>query len=562
MRSCKTSTCLSRVILISALILPGISTGHPSAAPDVKNAHVYAFEAGYSADDPDDHLESGGKLLISELNCIACHSAPEEVLAHLVPTKAPDLAGVGSRLSYRDLWLMVRNPHFLRKGSTMPGQFSHIDDRDPDAFGSISKYLSTLTEPEKPEYPEGDADRGRNLYHQVGCVACHNPATDFEPPNTRPGFPADKPGIPSVPIRLADLYKKDALISYLLDPLESHPAGRMPKTKLTVQEAADLAEYLQIEGIPPNEEKPEVTAEELAKGKRLFGQLNCAACHQIDDKEIPPPPLSRPLLELDISTEKGCLAPDPVAGAPHYKLSELQRKSISITLTKFKKEDVPAPRTDERIDQIFSSFNCYACHERGGKGGPEVPRAQYFATKNDVPEFHKEFAILPPSLTGAGHKLTSEWLEKILKHGEGHVRPYMHTRMPHFGSANMEELRDLLVAVDTPATPLVIETGKPDAESKERGAVLFSGAKSGLNCAKCHGVAGKQPTGEIKSIDLSQSAQRLNSSFFKELLLNPDEMLPGSSMPNSLKNQPGADEKIEQIWRFLEGSKAPASTPE
>ena len=78
-------------------------------------------------------------------------------------------------------------------------------------------------------------------------------------------------------------------------------------------------------------------------------------------------------------------------------------------------------------------FNCYACHERDKLGGVEEARNPHF--QSDMPEMGDE-GRLPPHLTGVGAKLTSEWLRTVLDQG-AKDRPYMFTRMPRFGTANV-----------------------------------------------------------------------------------------------------------------------------
>ena len=55
---------------------------------------------------------------------------------------------------------------------------------------------------------------------------------------------------------------------------------------------------------------------------------------------------------------------------------------------------------------------------------------------------------IPPTLDGVGAKLRPEWLRKVLFDGAA-VRPYMHTRMPQFGEANLRHLPGLFEKVDS-----------------------------------------------------------------------------------------------------------------
>ena len=77
---------------------------------------------------------------------------------------------------------------------------------------------------------------GRDLYQQVGCVACHG----SRDANGNP----DKVTATSVP--LGDLkakYSIAGLAAFLENPLHIRPSGRMPKL-LAGKEAHDVANYL------------------------------------------------------------------------------------------------------------------------------------------------------------------------------------------------------------------------------------------------------------------------------------------------------------------------------
>ena len=74
--------------------------------------------------------------------------------------------------------------------------------------------------------------RGENLYHRVGCVACHAPQ------NTTTNL-----AFTPLP-RMAEKWSHDGLRRFLRDPLASRPSGRMPAMQLTDSEAADIAHYL------------------------------------------------------------------------------------------------------------------------------------------------------------------------------------------------------------------------------------------------------------------------------------------------------------------------------
>src|SRR5947209_14120277 len=93
---------------------------------------------------------------------------------------------------------------------------------------------------------------------------------------------------------------------------------------------------------------------------------------------------------------------------------------------------------------------------------------------------------VPPPLDGVGAKLDTDYFKHILDQG-AHDRPYMHTRMPGFGLANVGPLVETFAGVDTlPVVPAVTfkeTTGKIKAAARH----LVGGQAFG--CIKCHTFA-------------------------------------------------------------------------
>src|SRR4029434_9573117 len=88
------------------------------------------------------------------------------------------------------------------------------------------------------------------------------------------------------------------------------------------------------------------------------------------------------------------------------------------------------PAAKDAVSRTMTAFNCYACHARGGSGGPAHDRNPLFLTS--IHEMGHE-ARIPPPLDGVGDKLTTDWLRHVLQEGSKD-RPYMRARMPKFTS--------------------------------------------------------------------------------------------------------------------------------
>ncbi len=137
--------------------------------------------------------------------------------------------------------------------------------------------------------------------------------------------------------QIASKYNLRSLSMYLIAPHLVRPAGRMPSLKLQPHEAADIATYLMGDSIPPMSFKattrPTLQAgsqealtgdEELVQqGKMYFEKLSCGNCHARSGTK---PVMSKPLLDIQIDSPRGCLAEDQ--SGPIFGLSEKQKAAI------------------------------------------------------------------------------------------------------------------------------------------------------------------------------------------------------------------------------------------
>ena len=157
-----------------------------------------------------------------------------------------------------------------------------------------------------------------------------------------------------------------------------------------------------------------VDAAKAARGKVLFAELNCAACHE---GKAPAPPL--PSLAA-LQGTRGCLAEKPTASAPDFHFSKEQRGAAQAALAELNRAEIAAPSPQQRVARTLAAFRCTACHQRDGAGGAGKERDAFFTS--NVDDLGDE-ARLPPSLDGVGDRLRPAWLAKVLGPGAS-VRPY------------------------------------------------------------------------------------------------------------------------------------------
>lgn len=182
---------------------------------------------------PDADQVAGGQLLLSELNCLSCHKASANVLGGPIGIRqAPVLDDVGDRVRPEWLQEFLAAPHVVKPGATMPDVLSNRPDERAQQVEALVHFLaSTGTVADTAPDPSA-VRRGRNLFHSVGCTACHNPVEDA----------VDLPSSAPLP-DLGRKYTAASLAAFLKDPLKIRPSGRMPDFPLKDEEFRDLAQY-------------------------------------------------------------------------------------------------------------------------------------------------------------------------------------------------------------------------------------------------------------------------------------------------------------------------------
>ncbi len=146
-------------LLAVFLLIASPARSHPLQAEPINHAYVFNFDQFYLDQDPDEHVVNGGFLLLAELNCTACHVAPDSWQERLKAKPGPNLGGVGSRLDADTLWLMIRSPQHRKKGTQMPGLFAG-EAGDEEKVEALVEYLGAMKW-DAPQVPAGDVERGK-----------------------------------------------------------------------------------------------------------------------------------------------------------------------------------------------------------------------------------------------------------------------------------------------------------------------------------------------------------------------------------------------------------------
>lgn len=547
------------------------------------------FVPGFERFGRHQEIDSGiaGRLLLTELSCTACHSTDRRWLE---PKGGPRLDAAGVRLR-RD-WIVgfLKDPQSVKPGTTMPNVLDAVPETERDDVArALTAFVGTLQEPYSeiqgnganpvPHefWKHGKISSGRQLFHQVGCVACHAPDPDYETVETKPsqldiafeqldqeelkelGLASAARRVDSVPLGTLDRkYSHRSLTHFLLDPHQTRPAGRMPDFGLGALDAADIAAWLlrkasdstQFTTDRSEDRDTTETARVVEAGRRYFVELGCANCHSAGGLKAQM--RGKPLVDLDPKSSRSCIVAD-ASGPVSYKLSDVQRDVLSELLQVPAKERGSQEVTDlQQLQHRLLQLNCLACHERDRLGGVGRYRKPYFETVGHV-DIGDE-GRLPPPLSGVGKKLTSKAVKTALD-GKLRLRPHMRIRMPVFPAAQVKPLPELFSRTDSRVAP---------AAEKE----VF-GAKSNLaeagrglldvGCIQCHALKGNAMPGVV-GVDLDGIAARVHPGWFREFLLNPGSLKPQTRMPTFFPNGQSqnrqvlngdTEKQIAAMWFYL-----------
>jgi len=482
--------------------------------------------------------ELEGHILIQKLNCVACHQTDVEPV--LKAKQPPTLKWSAKFLNPEYLQDFIADPSGVKRGTTMPSVLHDLGDEErQQAAVAITHFLVSLSGNEYQRDPEADTyavARGFELFHSVGCVACHSPRNDkaIEQPLAGSSALGD----------ISNKYNSAALVEFLEDPLAVRASGHMPNMQLTHKECVDIASYL-LQSAPRTKSAWKLDVNLVRKGGGLFLKQDCGRCHSDMLGQFQLPALTK-MAQLD--STKGCLAAAGNRGAaPKFELTEAELKQITAALPSISQKLKP----DQQINVSLKAFNCIACHSRDDLGGVSVDRNPHFKTED---QNLGEQGRLPPTLTGVGAKLKPAWMRDVMVNGRK-IRPYMNTRMPQFGEDNIGHLLPLFQATDK-LSPTEFSKFDDQQAMRKKGHVLAG--EKGLNCVACHTYKYKI-SDTMPAVDLTEMAERLKKDWFFQYMKDPQAFVPNTVMPSFWPDgkairadiEGDADHQVEALWQYL-----------
>jgi len=534
---------------------------------------------------PEPEALPGGERLAAglrayrRLGCGGCHAA-----RGLDPGRrvGPPLDAVTAKLPRGYLRSFLADPQRLRPGTAMPSFFSDEAFAGAPAFrasaarierqAQVEELLAFLAVPRRegprredprPAEPEagGDAAAGMRRLEKLGCAACHLAGPDAERWRAA-GLGGVGPDLRKARERLA----RSFVLAWLAGPRRLWPETRMPDFRLSAVETADLAALL-AGPTPWPETKPSATvalsATAALRGRALAERLGCSGCHQQHALRSAPPAgpeldgfgdkrlelldwghVETPAAQRSVWRWTALKLEEPlgfdrrpgVLTMPRQRLRPGEREGLLLLLRGLDGEAGrelarPGARLVEqrRGERALLELGCRQCHRLDGRGGA-------------VQALHTMPAEAPPSLEGEGGKVQPPWLYRYLG-GPESLRPWLGPRMPT-PAASADERRSLAAALagrDGASYPFSDEA-PPRLEGRARDEALLLFER--LQCLRCHLLSNAPALkpGEL-SPDLALGATRLRRDWIRRFILDPQQVLPGTRMPNLFPLQDEDDPK-------------------
>lgn len=442
--------------------------------------------------------------------------------------------------------------------SSKPAPSSKSTDKNKDRGGPSAKKQNIDNKKKPKKKPRGpSAQFGRDLFLQVGCLACHQ----WNGLGTDTLFSGGD---------LSDIAAKrpdDFFLRWLDDPSQLNIDHRMPKVTLSDLERRDLSLWLaqqRSKSKPPKPssadqqplEKEPVDREQIGRGRELFFTHRCDACHQPPAGTKPNPPAFPLVLGPRSQWQNSCTG-EPTEKHPGFHFNADDEQLVRSFIKQVRRSK---PRSAQSLGRRWLEENqCLSCHARDLEPGlgPKLPGvAKRFPHLAAVLP-----ALSPPALTSIGDKLRREALRDAIQKPMTR-RKWLQVRMPqfHLQPRQLEGLVDYLVASDRVPEQAVPSRAEPPPVGD---AALLHGPRlvttDGFGCTSCHQVGSVlPPKAPLNALgpDLSEMGKRIRYAWFDRWVRDPARIVPRMEMP-SVKLAVGGvmDDNLNQqlaaVWHVL-----------
>ncbi len=305
--------------------------------------------AAYSEDTPFQADSSRGARLFESLSCAKCHAVNGSG-----GRLAPDLGRLADRNFTPASMAATMWNHAPTMWSAMKAQDLSPGEINEQAAADLFAYFYSTRFFEKP----GDAARGKRVFADRGCAACHGLTREVQP------------GVPAVS-RWEDLNRPmaltEAMWNHMPRMLSAGGTRRSAWPELGAQDLSDMLVYLR--NLPESRARTAVFDVSLgANGAALYRSKGCAGCHQPDSAlaiRIQGQTLT------DLAAAMWNHAPKMVAAGAkpvQFQAGEM-REVLSYLWARRFFEDSGDPSRGRRV---FAAKHCADCHQSATGAAPKL----------------------------------------------------------------------------------------------------------------------------------------------------------------------------------------------
>lgn len=530
-----------------------------------------------------------GRMAIEKNGCYACHKIADWGENKRKP--GPSLLKIASKVDKEWFKSWVWEPRSFNKHAKMPAYFRQSNNSKPEFIrlniaevNAMAEYVWDKSKPYAPadKFRPGNAENGKNIIAEVGCLGCHGVDGLEEQSAKVKGYAG--PWLSGIGSKV----QPDWLVTWLKRPNHFQEDTIMPSFRLNDSEANDVATYLLslrnkafedlkfakfdlkardellIDYLSAFDTRASAAAKvakmddrekTLNLGKRSIGKYGCFSCHKLegfDDYS----PIGTELtkegskaitqfgfgIQHDVPhTRDGWITAhlqnprrwdigiDKVFHdlqlMPNFYMSEAEAKKITVAILGQVADVVPLAGI-KRYNAGEALYN--DAMKVAGKyncmGCHQIDGLRGDILRNYADDINQG----PPRLVGEGHRVQSDWLYHFLQ-APGQIRPWLKIRMPTY-NLSVEERNRIVAGFQQGAKQPTFEepTQAVQWEPGEReGAVKLWNA---YNCVSCHTLGFTKET--PLAPDLHMASKRLRPTWIKLWITNPQAILPGTTMPS------------------------------
>lgn len=514
-----------------------------------------AFKAETTAATTLGALQRRGRLLFTAQNCVKCHSPGSGFGATPMPETneiAPILFGTGDRASEEWLRKWIADPSSLKPTTHMPALVDASKSEGLQQASDLAAFLAGMkgVAPAGAAVDPALAEEGGAHFHELGCVACHNP------PDKGVADPS------RVPLNnVSSKYLPGALVAFLKKPDTYHPSIKMPDFRLTDAEANSIAAYLtKTSAGKETQVSYQFPKGDATRGAAMAATLQCGVCHPGLPMDPPSAPAAMDAVFKKDWSAAGCVAPVEKRGkSPHLNIDDNDRAAL-VAFSKTGTGSLSRDTAAEYVTRQIEELRCVACHALDGK----APLLSNFHSETaglvaHLPKLNERLDQTRPQLSFTGEMLYTTAIESMINGSEkSRPRPWLGMRMPGFH--NQAPLLATGFSKLHGLAPNKPEEVKVDAAMAAIGKELVSA--TGFGCITCHGVGEQKPTAafEVEGVNFSLVPSRIRGDYYHRWMDNPTSVTPGTKMPVYSKENKSqrtdvlegdAKKQFEAIWEYI-----------